>query len=111
MNTKASERLAGIQFQPVKAELRRGEVPVRHLNSAAGDVLEQARGNVQLEVKQMAGEMGISHSLVARGLHSADDLGFHRLWELSDAFWLQLVIAIVQKRKLMTVETTLRLTA
>lgn len=74
----------------------------------AGDVLEQARGVARIEPKQMADAMGISHSLVLRGLKSADHLSFHRLWELSDEFWLELILAIAKARlKQIDVSTTI----
>lgn len=103
------DRLTDVLLRPLKAELKRGEGLVRFLNPDAGDVLEQARGNVQLEPKQMASDMDISHSLVLRGLKSADDLGFHRLWQLSDGFWAELLIAIARKRDLGDVQTTFTL--
>lgn len=107
MNPKVDPRLVDVPVRTVKAELKRGEGVFQKLNRDAGDVLEQARGTVQLQPKVMADTMGISHSLVCRGLKSEDDLGFHRLWQLSDAFWWELVLAIVAKRQLAKRTTTL----
>lgn len=82
----------------------------RVLNPEAGEVLDLARGNVRLEPKAMAGEMGISHSLVLRGLKSADHLSFHRLYELSDEFWIELFLAVAKKRQLVGVDVTTAIT-
>lgn len=101
------DRLAGVPLRNVKASLRRGEGPVQKLNPDAGDVLEVARAIAQIEPKQMADVMGLSHSLVLRGLGSKDHLSFHRLWELPDAFWAELLIAIARKRKVADVTTTI----
>lgn len=95
-------RLDGIPLRPLKADVKekplRGESSRQKLNPDAGDVLELARATAQIEPKQMADTMGVSHSLVLRGLKSVDDLGFHRLWLLSDAYWLELLLAIAKKR-------------
>lgn len=98
MSSTVDPRLVGVPLRNAKATLRRGEAPVQKLKSGAGAVLEQARGIVGLEPKVMAGEMGISHSLVLRGLKSVDHLSFHRLWELSDEFWIELIFAIAKQR-------------
>lgn len=106
-DSKVTQRLADVPLRNVKAELLRGETPLQKLNPDAGAVLEQARGLVSLEPKAMADVMGISHSLVLRGLKSADHLSFHRLWELPDAFWAELLIAIAKKRHVADVDTTI----
>lgn len=107
MGESMTDRLGGVPIRNVKAERLRGESPVQKLNPAAGEVLELARGNAQIEPKQMAGVMGISHSLVLRGLSAQDHLSFHRLWELSDAFWAELLIAVAKKRGVARVRTTI----
>jgi hypothetical protein len=75
----------------------------------AGAVINTARANANLEPKQMAGLMGISHSLVLRGLKGEDHLSFHRLWELSDDFWAELLIAIAKKRRVALVRVSIDL--
>lgn len=110
MADSVGDRLTNLPLRTAKAGLRRGEGPLRKLNPAAGDVLDLARGNVQMEPKQMADEMGLSHSLVLRGLKSVDHLSFHRLWELSDAFWVELIIAVAKKRLLVGVDVTTAIT-
>lgn len=80
---------------------------VRKLNPEAGKALEQARKAADLEPKQMADDCGVSHSLTLRALKSADDIGFHRLWELSDDFWAELIVAIAKRRRVATVRTTI----
>jgi hypothetical protein len=102
--------------KPVTATVRklnrarlRGEGPVQKLKAEAGDVLEAARANARIEPKQMADTMGISHSLVLRGLKSVDHLSFHRLWELSDDFWAELLIAIAKKRGVALVRVSIDL--
>jgi len=102
-----ADRLLDVPLRTAKAALRKGEGPLRKLNRDAGDVLDLARGNARLEPKQMADDMGISHSLVLRGLKSLDHLSFHRLWELPDAFWAELLIAIAKKRNVADVTTTI----
>lgn len=69
----------------------------------AGIALDLARKVASLDAKGMADTMGISHSLVLRGLASQEHLSFHRLWELSDAFWLELIIQVCKHKKLATV--------
>lgn len=104
------DRLPDPPLRTAKAKLRRGEGPVRKLNPTAGTVLDRARGTIRLEPKQMADAMGISHSLVLRGLKSVDHLSFHRLWELPDAFWIELIIAIAKERLLKDVDVTTAIT-
>jgi hypothetical protein len=104
-----TEPLDDVPLRNAKAELRRGEGPVQKLNPAAGEALDNARENARLEPKQMAGTMGISESLVYRALGSKDDIGFHRLWELDDQFWSELMIAIAKRRRVAIVKTTIEL--
>jgi hypothetical protein len=85
-------------FRTAKVKRLRGESGLQKLNPAAGAVLDAARSAARLEPKQMAADMAISHSLVLRGLKSADHLSFHRLWELPDAFWRELLVAIADTR-------------
>lgn len=111
MHKTMADRLPGAPVQNLKTDLKRGEGRVRKLNPDAGDVLDIARESARLEPKQMADVMDLSHSLVLRGLKSADDLGFHRLWELPDRFWAELIVAIAQRRNVATVRTTIELGA
>jgi hypothetical protein len=105
MHPKVSERLDGIPVRSVKARL--DSVPkltadteqVQKPKPAPGEVLEGARAAVRLEPKQMASDMDISHSLVLRGLKDGQ-LSFGRLWDLPDAYWLELVMRIIEARKL-----------
>ena len=106
-NGSIANRLPDVPLRNAKAGLRRGESAVQKLNPKAGEVLDLARGAAQIEPKQMADEMGISHSLVLRGLKSADHLSFHRLWELSDDFWLELVLLIAKRRGLAAIKRQL----
>lgn len=105
MGHSIPDRVADVPLRNAKAELRRGEGPLQKLKADAGDVLDIARSNARIEPKQMADAMGISHSLVLRGLKSGDHLSFHRLWELPDAFWAELLIAIAKRRRVATVRT------
>ena len=66
------DRLLAQPLRKANAALKRGEGPVQKLNPCAGEVLDFARGNARIEPKQMAGTMGLSHSLVLRGLKSAE---------------------------------------
>lgn len=101
--------LVSAPLRKAKVEQLRGEGPVQKLKGDAGDVLELARANARIEPKQMAVDMGISHSLVLRGLKSADHLSFHRLWELNDDFWAELLIAIAKKRGVALVRVSIDL--
>lgn len=85
---------------PMRQARARLPEDARRLNPEAGEVLDLARGAVRLEPKQMADDMSISHSLVLRGLKSADHLSFHRLWELPDAFWVELILLVAQRKRL-----------
>lgn len=101
-------RNAKAELEPVQ-KLTDSPEPVHKLNPEAGEVLDLARSNARLEPKQMADDMGISHSLVLRGLKSGDHLSFHRLWELPDAFWAELLVAVAKKRRIATVRTTIEI--
>lgn len=103
--TSVVARLAGLPVRTSKG----GAGSVQKLNPEAGEVLDTARANAQLEPKQMAGHMGISHSLVLRGLKGVDHLSFHRLWALSDDFWAELLIAIAKKRGVALVRVSIDL--
>lgn len=107
MGQSLTDQLDDIPLRNVKAERLRGEGPVQKLNPDAGEVLDLARSNARIEPKQMADEMGISHSLVLRGLNAKDHLSFHRLWELPDAFWAELLVAVARKRRVAQVRTTI----
>ncbi len=97
-----------------KANSDLGDIPLRNLKAglsapskselSAGKVLDLARKASQLEVKQMADTMRISGSLISRGLKDEDNLSFHRLWELNDEFWVELVILIAQARGIAAVK-------
>lgn len=87
------QQLDGVPLRSLKASLD----SVQKLNP--GELLDIARAVVRIEPKQMADDMDISHSLVLRGLKDGQ-LSFGRLWELSDAFWLELVVLIIEARKL-----------
>jgi hypothetical protein len=95
---KGRSSLDMVPVRNVKATLRRGETEVQKLNPTAGDVLNLARAAAEIEPKQMADEMKVSHSYVLRGLAGQGDLGFAKLWELSDKFWLELVLLIAIRR-------------
>jgi transcriptional regulator with XRE-family HTH domain len=99
--------LDGLPLRNAKADLPAGEGALRKLNPAAGDALDLARENARLEPKQMAEAMGLSHSLVLRALAGKGDVGFLRLWALSDTFWAELLVAIARKRRVATVRTTI----
>jgi AraC-like DNA-binding protein len=100
-------RLDAVPLRNAKADTLRGEGPLHKLNPDAGEVLDMARGNARLAPKQMADVMGISHSLVLRGFKSVDHLSFHRLWELPDVYWAELLVAIARKRGVAHVRTTI----
>lgn len=109
MAPSVAERLNNLPLRNAKAGLVRGEGPIQKLNPLAGEVLDIARGLARLEPKQMADDMGISHSLVLRGLRSVDHLSFHRLWELPDEFWAELLVAIAKARSVATVRTLIEM--
>lgn len=98
-----------VPLRTAKVTHLRGEGALRKLKREAGEALELARAAAQIEPKAMAAAMGLSHSLVLRGLKSQDHLSFHRLLELPDAFWLELLIVIAKKRGIAVVRTTLEI--
>lgn len=113
-NHNGSEVLSSVPLRNAKAALRRGETELQKLktdekafNPDAGEVLDIARKEAQLEAKAIAQELDCSHSLVLRAFQSKDSLSFHKLWELDDSFWAALIVAIARKRKLATVRTTI----
>lgn len=91
-------RLDGVKVRSLKAKLPIGEPEVQLLNPEAGRVLKTACGLADLEPKAMADAMKVSHSYVLRGLKSQDDLGFHKLWALPDAFWFELACLVLESR-------------
>lgn len=93
MNPTVAKQLDSVPLRSLKANLD----SVQKLNP--GELLDIARSIVRIEPKQMADTMDVSHSLVLRGLKDGQ-LNFGRLWELSDAFWLELVLLIIEARKL-----------
>lgn len=117
MSANVAERLASLPVRNAKAALDRGESDPRTvqkmnpedkpLNKDAGEVLDIARAAVRMEPKAMAEDMGVSHSLVLRGLKSDDGLSFHKLWELSDEYWAELMMAVAQKRRIFIVRRTI----
>lgn len=98
MSSSLANRLANVPVRNAKAQLRKGEAEVQELNPEAGRVLKTACSLAQIEAKQMADTMGVSHSYVLRGLKSEDDLGFHKLWNLSDDFWFELACLVLESR-------------
>lgn len=100
MEKQSAASLDGIPLRNVKAALRAGSKS----ELTAGKVLDLARKASSLEVKQMADTMRISGSLISRGLKDEDNLSFHRLWELDDSFWIELVILIAQARGIAAVK-------
>lgn len=98
MNPSMDQRLADVPLRNAKAKLRGAETKVQKLNPAAGQVLEAARAAAKVEPKAMADAMDVSHSYVLRGLKSQDDLGFHKLWALSDEFWFELACLVLESR-------------
>lgn len=107
MPASVSDRLGSVPLRSVKAELRTSEGDVQKLKRDAAEALDIARSNARLELKEIAGVLRLSHSLIARGFNGAGELSFHRLWELSDEFWAELLIAIAKKRAVATVKTSL----
>lgn len=109
MPVNSARSLNGIPLRTLKATLLRGESEVQKLNSDAGDVIDTARKGAHLEVKQMADALGCSESYVHRGLKSQDGLSFHKLWDLSDDFWAELLAAIARKRNIAHVRTLIEI--
>lgn len=109
MASTMPDRLRDVPLRNVKASDLRGEGPLQKLNPLAGEVLDTARSNARIEPKAMADAMGLSHSLVLRGLGGKDHLSFHRLWELSDDFWAELLIAIAKRRRVAVVRTSIEI--
>lgn len=103
--------LPPMELRNAKADIKTGEGPVHKLNPDAGEALDSARKAAGIEAKQMADTCGLSHSLTLRALGSKDDIGFHRLWELSDDFWSELLIAVAKRRRVAVVKTTIEVNA
>lgn len=111
MPSSIRPQLDGIPLVNRKAELPAGEGRLPKRNRDAGNALDQARKAAGLEPKEMADTLGVSESLCRRSLNSVDDIGFHRLWELSDEFWAELIVAIAKRRRVAVVKTTIELIA
>lgn len=61
-------------------------------------MLNRARFLARVEPKAMADETHLSHSLVLRAFKGEGDIGFARLWSLSDDFWCELACQILETR-------------
>jgi hypothetical protein len=114
MSASLNDRLASVPVRNAKAALRESETDLRKLkgdekalNKDAGEILAIAMDHARMEAKQVADIMGISHSLVLRGLKGLDSLSFHKLYDLPDAFWEGVLIAIATKRRIAQVRTTI----
>lgn len=101
MTATVSDARLDVHLRNAKATL-----PAVQKLTNAGAVLNRARAGADLEPKVMAGELGISHSLCLRALKSGE-VSWRRLWELPDAFWAELLIAVAQERSIGAVRTTL----
>lgn len=95
MNPARAERLPARTQGQAKAHMPSDDA---ELSPDAGKALEEAARAAGLEPKQIADDMAVSHSLVLRGFKSEKSLSFHKLWELPDRFWLELIFIVATKR-------------
>lgn len=89
-----------VPVRNLKCKLPVGEDEVQFLNPEAGEALTAALAICQMEPKWTADELGISHSLLLRGLKSEKGISFHKLWDLPDAFWLELLFIVARMKKI-----------
>lgn len=111
MNKSVSERIADVPLRSLKADLRESETDSAEVQKAkfdAGHVLDTAKNDADLEVKEIFDVLGISESLTHRAFKSGE-IAFWRLWLLDDAFWAELLVAVAKKRRVARVRVSIDL--
>ncbi len=96
----------------LKASLDLRENPINHVEpdcEAFGNLVVVAWDKVGMQQKEAAIVMGLSDPQLTRQRQGLEHLSAQRLWKLSDAFWLALVVAIIRARKLGTVRSQVRI--
>jgi hypothetical protein len=68
-------------------------------------LISQALSRANLSQKEAAITMGISESLLARQLKDIEHLSWQRLFQLPDAFFLELLIVLAETRGIASVKT------
>lgn len=71
-------QLDQVPLRNAKADTPAGESPRRNLTPRGG-LVDQARKNAGIEVKQMADWMGVSESFLLRGFKDQEHLSYQRL--------------------------------
>lgn len=83
---RSAEALKGITPQPAKAELR--ETP------PSGALVEAAMHRARMEVKQLAGAMGISDSFLLRGFKDQEHISWQRLQRVDHKGFKRALLAV-----------------
>lgn len=103
MSQSLRNQLDNVPVRNLKAELQRRDSDLQKLKPHAGQVLKQAVDRADLEPKAIATDLNLSHSLVLRAFKESDEqssISFHKLWELDDEFWRELLIVVAKARGL-----------
>lgn len=82
MANSVAERLSEIPLRNAKSSLREGESRRQNL-TPRGALVDQARKNAGIEVKQMAEWMGVSESFLHRGFKDLEHISYQRLQHVS----------------------------
>ena len=104
MSSILADKLAAVNFKPLKASLEQGE-GVLQVTEGQARLIAKALERADLTVKAAAAEMGISESLLARQLRSVEHLSWQRLSLLPDRFFVELLPLIAETRGIAVVKT------
>lgn len=94
MTSKATQVLADVPLRNVKATLESGESQRRNLTPPCGAMVEAAMKRAKLEVKQLAGWMGISESFLLRGFKDQEHISWQRLQRVPDRRFTRALLAV-----------------
>jgi len=90
------------EVQEVHRAVGRDARALQEVSSDVRELIEAALDRAHLTKDQAARIMGITPSLLGRQLQNLDNqhVSMQRLWNLTDLFWRELLIGIVERRKL-----------
>lgn len=94
MPAKGSAALDGVPLRNVKATLDAGESPRQKTTPPSGSMVEAAMKRARLEVKQLAGEMGVSESFLLRGFKDQEQISWQRLHRVTDRRFRRELLAV-----------------
>ena len=88
MSTQAVKSLDQVRPQPVKAQLEDRQAP------PSGGMVEAAMKRARMEPKQLADEMGVSHSFLLRGFKDQEHISWQRLHRVRNRKFRHALLAV-----------------